>query len=76
MSGGAAADAHQHLPAEGEGERDPGCRAAGGAQGGCSAVEAKPGGQGTSYVFGDVGVEMKETGATTLVEAVKEAGQV
>ena len=33
-------------------------------------------GRGPIYVFGDAGVEMKETGATTLVEALKEAGQV
>ena len=33
-------------------------------------------GRGPIYVFGDAGVEMQETGATTLVEALKEAGQV
>ena len=33
-------------------------------------------GKGPVYVFGDAGVEMKEIGATTLVEALKEAGQV
>jgi predicted Fe-Mo cluster-binding NifX family protein len=30
-------------------------------------------GRGPIYVFGDAGVEMRETGATTLVEALKEA---
>ena len=33
-------------------------------------------GKGPVYVFGDAGVEMKETGATTLVAALREAGQV
>jgi hypothetical protein len=33
-------------------------------------------GRGPVYVFGDAGVEMQETGATTLVEALKETIQV
>ena len=32
-------------------------------------------GKGPACVFGDEGVEMKETGATMLVGALKEAGQ-
>ena len=33
-------------------------------------------GRGPVYVFGDAGVEMQETGATTLAEALEEASQV
>jgi predicted Fe-Mo cluster-binding NifX family protein len=33
-------------------------------------------GKGSVYVFSDAGVEMQETGATTLAEALEEAGQV
>lgn len=32
-------------------------------------------GKGPVYVFGDAGVEMRETGATTLAEALAEASQ-